>query len=273
LRRIASELDVSLSSVSVWVRDLQRPKQSPSTPVEDQPVQIELEPLRRCSSCRLRLPLSSFNRSGTGYQWWCRECFRKYFKTRGDLHRRQSGAALQRRRARARTYVDEFLEGAACSDCGGTDRAVFEFDHVREKKREVSRLVHDGAPIDRIEEEIAACEVVCANCHRRRTARRANTWRTHPDSIPTRGHPRPEEIRNVLYVRDVLMASRCIDCLEDDLLVLEFDHVGEKHDMVMPMAKRGCSLERVKQEIAQCEVRCANCHRRRTLGVGRELSV
>ena len=65
-------------------------------------------------------------------------------------------------------------------------------------------------------------------------------------------------------VRDTLMAFRCIDCGLRDLLVLEFDHVGPKAGNVIEMARRGCSLTTLEREMAQCEIRCGNCHRRRT---------
>lgn len=61
--------------------------------------------------------------------------------------------------------------------CGEGDIVVLEFDHLRDKRRSVSTLVGGGWAWSRILEEIERCEVVCANCHRRRTARRANSYR------------------------------------------------------------------------------------------------
>jgi hypothetical protein len=56
-------------------------------------------------------------------------------------------------------------------DCGETDPVVLEFDHVRgEKKGEIAMMVRvDGW--DKIVEEMAKCELRCANCHRRKTAK------------------------------------------------------------------------------------------------------
>lgn len=56
-------------------------------------------------------------------------------------------------------------------DCGEADPIVLEFDHVRgEKADNISRMVHGTRSIAAIQAEIDKCEVVCANCHRRRTA-------------------------------------------------------------------------------------------------------
>ena len=65
-------------------------------------------------------------------------------------------------------------------------------------------------------------------------------------------------------VRDTLMGSSCVDCGLDDFVVLEFDHVGRKKGNVVELARSGCSLMMLERELAQCEIRCGNCHRRRT---------
>ena len=67
----------------------------------------------------------------------------------------------------------DFLRGHPCTDCGETDPVVLEFDHVRGTKRfEISRGITDRS-FESLMLEMAKCEVVCANCHRRRTAQRA----------------------------------------------------------------------------------------------------
>jgi len=71
------------------------------------------------------------------------------------------------------------------------------------------------------------------------------------------------EINEKLY--DYLLKHSCIDCGENDLIVLEFDHVrGEKTYNISSHSWRLCSWELMLKEIAKCEVRCANCHRRKT---------
>lgn len=65
------------------------------------------------------------------------------------------------------------------------------------------------------------------------------------------------------YIWAYLSNHACIDCGENDPMVLEFDHISQKNDDISNMVKYD-SLERVKAEILLCEVRCANCHRRIT---------
>jgi hypothetical protein len=63
-----------------------------------------------------------------------------------------------------------------CLDCGTTDTRVLEFDHVRGEKLFNIGGIRKG--MKALEEEIAKCDVVCANCHRIRTYDRDKTWRT-----------------------------------------------------------------------------------------------
>jgi hypothetical protein len=77
----------------------------------------------------------------------------------------------------ARIFVYNYFRRHPCVDCGETEVATLQFDHVRDKKHDkVSRLVNTGQTIDKIKAEIDKCEVVCANCHARRTARQYNWY-------------------------------------------------------------------------------------------------
>jgi hypothetical protein len=66
-------------------------------------------------------------------------------------------------------------------------------------------------------------------------------------------------------IREYLRAHPCVDCGEADIVVLDFDHrdPSEKSHNVILLAMHK-PWNRVLLEIAKCEVRCANCHRKRT---------
>lgn len=58
-------------------------------------------------------------------------------------------------------------------DCGETDPIVLEFDHINNDKLDnVCALATSAVALERLKNEIEKCEVVCSNCHRRRTAKR-----------------------------------------------------------------------------------------------------
>jgi hypothetical protein len=143
-----------------------------------------------------------------------------------------------------------------------------EFDHVGEKRRNVSALVAEGSSASAIEAELAMCEVVCVNCHRKRTALRGAWRRARPDWRKALTGLTPQEARNVSIAYSALERSGCVDCGIRDLRVLDFDHVAPgKTANVLDLARRAVRETRLTAEIRRCEVRCANCHRRRTLAV------
>jgi transcriptional regulator with XRE-family HTH domain len=265
LRQIARELNVALASVSVWVRDVPLPNPAPAPLEVIQLPVLRATDFRTCGSCRKLLPLTRFNRNKGGYQYWCRECFATYFKSRGQRHRDQVERATLRRRAIAKEFIADYLSSHPCRDCGEHDPAVLEFDHVGRKRGNISILAAWGTSLNALRREIGECEVVCVNCHRRRTYRRLNSWRLDPTRIASSNHARESRARNLWFIHRLLSRSACVDCGCSDLLVLEFDHVrGRKVAPVMNLVRAGASFDRLRREIRKCEVRCANCHRRRT---------
>lgn len=61
-----------------------------------------------------------------------------------------------------------------CADCGGSfPYWVMDFDHLSNKRFTISKVVRKASiTLALLLEEIAKCEVVCANCHRTRTQNR-----------------------------------------------------------------------------------------------------
>jgi 5-methylcytosine-specific restriction endonuclease McrA len=160
--------------------------------------------------------------------------------------------------------VLDYLRRHLCADCNEADPGVLEFDHIGDKLASISALVGDTATKRALELEMARCEVVCANCHRRRTARRSRWRRAQADREPMRAIIDPRVARNVAHIHAILRRSACVDCGEREPIVLEFDHVGPKRGSVTQLGWWGYSLPTIDAEIAQCEIRCANCHRRAT---------
>jgi hypothetical protein len=67
------------------------------------------------------------------------------------------------------------------------------------------------------------------------------------------------------YIFEYLREHPCVDCGQNDPLVLDFDHLYDKTYNVSYMSAFGYSIESMKEEIKKCEIRCCNCHRRKTL--------
>lgn len=72
------------------------------------------------------------------------------------------------RRSASRKFLQEVKQSSPCVDCGENyPYWMMDFDHLGDKSFNVSRS--SGKTIEQLKEEIAKCELVCANCHRNRT--------------------------------------------------------------------------------------------------------
>ena len=72
-------------------------------------------------------------------------------------------------------------------------------------------------------------------------------------------------VRIRTYINDYLKTHPCVDCGETNPITLEFDHISDdKHFSISDAVRLGYSIKKIEIEIAKCEVRCANCHRKKT---------
>lgn len=124
-----------------------------------------------------------------------------------------------------------------CRKCK-TDKSLDEFDlHARGK---------DGR------------QLYCKSC---RKIHNAEYYKRTPERNPQRvAHSAKTVATNQAYILEYLKVHPCVDCGNIDVRVLEFDHVrGEKLFNISESFWR--KQEKIANEIAKCEVRCANCHR------------
>ena len=63
-------------------------------------------------------------------------------------------------------------------------------------------------------------------------------------------------------VRKYKANAGCARCDEADPRCLDLHHVGRKNFAVAEGLRRGYAEKRIWDEIARCEVLCANCHRK-----------
>lgn len=71
------------------------------------------------------------------------------------------------------------------------------------------------------------------------------------------------------YALDHKLSHPCVDCGEADPRCLDFDHRDHATKSFnisdYTSSKRSIALSRLEAEIAKCDVRCANCHRKKTI--------
>jgi len=76
-------------------------------------------------------------------------------------------AHVRKRKLKIRKWFGEYKKTLKCSKCPETHPATIDFHHKTEKGMEISHMVAHGYSVDKINEEIKKCQVVCANCHRK----------------------------------------------------------------------------------------------------------
>ncbi|HYD10954.1 MAG TPA: hypothetical protein VEA78_12710 [Acidimicrobiales bacterium] len=140
--------------------------------------------MKRCTFCKKRKPLDEFHRnrsSKDGRQNRCKPCNiernKRWYREHPEARQRRMDGYARRRKNERADQVYEYLLAHPCVDCGEADPVVLEFDHLRDKLRSVSAMVSAHMSWTRIAAEIEKCDVVCANCHRRRTASRGGWHR------------------------------------------------------------------------------------------------
>lgn len=139
-----------------------------------------------CYRCRADKPDTEFHHKGIKRSAVCQPCYDIYYapmalppEERKAKDRQREKEHRDRAIARNREHIKALLQASKCVQCPETDWRVLDFDHLpgTDKKAAVTRLVNDGFGLERIQEEIAKCQILCVKCHRLITIERGGYWR------------------------------------------------------------------------------------------------
>ena len=145
--------------------------------------------MKRCTKCHRLKTVTAFHKksrqSPDGLAPWCRDCkskdAKKYYKK--NKQRINTRIVVRNRQIRKsnRLLILEYLRRHSCTDCGESDPVVLDFDHRQDKFANVSWLLHRNFRWKRILNEIEKCDVRCANCHRRKTSKTLNWFKSRKE--------------------------------------------------------------------------------------------
>ena len=137
---------------------------------------METKKCTRCGKVKLLTEFSWKEQSKHRRHSYCKDCFREISRLQYQRkHAYYCNKAAQRRKQQIkqlRQTLYDYLKSHPCVDCGENDPTCLEFDHViGPKHSNISRMVSSASSLTMLYDEINKCEVRCANCHRRKTAR------------------------------------------------------------------------------------------------------
>lgn len=118
--------------------------------------------MKTCKKCNQEKEFDQFSPSPArkdGLYSYCKSCAVEYQGEHKKIWRAKRVAKLTE------------LKQRPCIDCGGKFPDVaMDFDHVRgEKLFNIGQAVHHDMAWQRLLDEVAKCDIVCANCHRIRS--------------------------------------------------------------------------------------------------------
>lgn len=140
--------------------------------------------MKKCYTCQTQKNESDFNKNKVrkdGLNSICKDCnkarSKQYYKENLIKHKKEVRKRKIKHLKNIQKQILEYLEKNPCVKCGEDDILVLEFDHLRDKKLEITSMIRNTLSWNTIREEINKCQVLCANCHKRKTAEQFSTYR------------------------------------------------------------------------------------------------
>lgn len=169
---------------------------------------------RWCGRCGLSRSIDEFSiryRATGERQSWCRACMAEYkrgwYVRNRDHQLKRVRTNHERTRRENQDRAWDYLGQHPCRDCGEPDPVVLQFDHLGDKRRDVSYMLLSGFTWANIQNEIAKCEVRCGNCHRRKTARELGLYERKRAFVKIEEHAAP-------YTWLIIDAARAVSSVD-----------------------------------------------------------
>ena len=95
-----------------------------------------------------------------------------------ERRKEQKLRSLYRLRGETRMKCYSFFDKIECVHCGENDLIVLEFDHIDRKTKtmNIALMINSRIKWELIEEELKKCQLLCANCHKRKTLSEQKAW-------------------------------------------------------------------------------------------------
>ena len=127
--------------------------------------------MKRCSKCKISKSNSEFYKSKadkSGLCSYCKVCNNAATKKWQKENKELFYSYTKKYKDKKRDFYIEYKKRLKCQDCGERHSACLVFHHRNpEEKVFTIGCSTPGYSIERIMKEIAKCDVLCANCHKK----------------------------------------------------------------------------------------------------------
>jgi hypothetical protein len=128
---------------------------------------------KKCRKCQKTKDILKFTRKHTspdGYAARCKDCTRAVVNEHYKKNKKRYLEKAKKWNKEKRDWFQGLKEDLECSECGEDHPACIEFHHRDPRKKDftVANFKNLGYSKARILKEIKKCNVLCANCHRKK---------------------------------------------------------------------------------------------------------
>ena len=242
------------------------------------------EEIKNCKNCGPQ-HLSMWKKTSRGLR--CIECIRRVQRNNYALHidsKRTKSQNERKRNGSVRSlcqkqnmyaFIDT-LKAFPCKDCDlQYEPECMDFDHIRKKIYNISRLVQQRYSKKFILQEIEKCELVCVLCHRLRTYKRtiqnAPLRLIDPSQKQITARAKREYKKKIVNTLKLNPCSKCGNSYES--CQMDFDHIDpdSKFEWITNLVRGGYSIDILQIELDKCRLLCALCHRRQSSHKNKQL--
>jgi len=135
---------------------------------------------KTCTRCKQHKPISQYGNTADKKLSACRECINKAQKIQYANNKKYYLDRNRERRAINREWYQEIKNKTPCVKCGNQyPYYVMDYDHIEPTNKILCVAQMMGFSRKAILNEMAKCELLCANCHRIKTYETSNRQQQH----------------------------------------------------------------------------------------------
>ena len=114
------------------------------------------------------------------YKIHCKTYMADHYSKYGDSYRERAKIRRAKIRKELQLHLIAYISDKSCVICAESDIRVLEFDHIDPEYKSfgIAKGITNGLKWEAILEEIEKCQILCANCHKKKTARQRNWFKS-----------------------------------------------------------------------------------------------